>query len=70
MSCCVVYEATLRSGSRQGIAGDLDYRSDRQIEIPTGTVAGRVQFDQIEREEQQTPFLNGLFDFGSDPTPG
>jgi hypothetical protein len=27
-------------------------------------VAGRVQFDQIQREQRQPPLLNGLFDFG------
>jgi cytoskeletal protein CcmA (bactofilin family) len=54
----------LSLGPNTRIAGDLDYRSERQAEIPSGTVSGRVQFTPVEREEQQPPLLNGLFDFG------
>jgi cytoskeletal protein CcmA (bactofilin family) len=55
---------TLSLGPNTRIAGDLEYRSERQAEIPSGTVAGRVQYDPSEREPQQAPLLNGLFDFG------
>jgi hypothetical protein len=51
-------------GPNTRIAGDLEYRSDRQADIPGGTVAGRVQYDPIEQRQQQAPLLNGLFDFG------
>src|SRR5207244_10044268 len=37
---------------------------ERQTEIPSGTVAGQVQYHLVEREAQQAPLLNGLFDFG------
>jgi cytoskeletal protein CcmA (bactofilin family) len=46
------------------IAGDLDYRSDREAVIPGGAVAGRVRYTPIEREARREPVLNGLFDFG------
>jgi cytoskeletal protein CcmA (bactofilin family) len=55
---------TLSLGPTTRIAGDLEYRSENQAEIPSGTVAGRVQYDPIERQPRQAPLLNGLFDFG------
>jgi cytoskeletal protein CcmA (bactofilin family) len=55
---------TLSLGPSTRIAGDLEYRSESQAEIPSGTVAGRVQYDPIQREARQAPLLNGLFDFG------
>src|SRR5437660_3498589 len=55
---------TLSLGPSTRIAGDLEYRSETQAEIPSGTVAGRVQYDPIQREARQAPLLNGLFDFG------
>jgi cytoskeletal protein CcmA (bactofilin family) len=55
---------TLSVAPSASIAGDLEYRSEHQADIPSGTVAGRVQFDQIQPEQRQAPVLNGLFDFG------
>jgi cytoskeletal protein CcmA (bactofilin family) len=55
----------LSLGPNTRIAGDLNYRSDSQAEIPSGTVSGQVQFTPIERQQRQAPVLNGLFDFGS-----
>ena len=55
---------TLSLGPSTRIAGDLEYHSESQAEIPGGTVAGRVQYDPIQREARQAPVLNGLFDFG------
>ena len=46
------------------IGGNLEYHSERQAEIPSGTVAGQVKFDQVEPRQRQAPILNGLFDFG------
>ncbi len=54
----------LSMGPNTRVAGDLEYHSERQAEIPSGAVAGRVQFDPIQREARQAPVLNGLFDFG------
>jgi cytoskeletal protein CcmA (bactofilin family) len=61
----LAWAETLSLGPNTRIAGDLEYRSERQAAIPPGTVAGRVQYDPIEREPRQAPLLNGLFDFGS-----
>jgi cytoskeletal protein CcmA (bactofilin family)/uncharacterized Tic20 family protein len=60
----VVWAQNLSFGPNTRIAGDLEYYSERQIETPSGTVAGRVQYHQIEQQERQAPLLNGLFDFG------
>jgi cytoskeletal protein CcmA (bactofilin family) len=60
----LIWAKNLSIGPNTRIAGDLAYRSETQAEIPSGSVAGRVQFDPIEREQPQTPLLNGLFDFG------
>jgi cytoskeletal protein CcmA (bactofilin family) len=60
----LAWAETLSLGPNTRIAGDLEYRSDRQAEIPNGAVAGRVQFAPIERATRQAPLLNGLFDFG------
>ena len=60
----LVWANNLSLGPNTRIAGDLEYRSDHQADIPNGAVAGRVQFDQIEQRQQQAPVLNGLFDFG------
>jgi cytoskeletal protein CcmA (bactofilin family) len=60
----LAWATTLSLGPNTHIAGDLDYRSDHQAEIPNGTVAGRVQYQPIERQQRQEPLLNGLFDFG------
>ena len=60
----LVWANNLSLGPNTRIAGDLEYRSDHQADIPSGAVAGRVQFDQIEQRQQQAPVLNGLFDFG------
>jgi cytoskeletal protein CcmA (bactofilin family) len=54
----------LSIGPNTRIAGNVEYHSEHQADIPDGTVAGQVQFDQIQREQPQTPLLNGLFDFG------
>src|SRR6266516_3416472 len=51
-------------GPNTRVAGDLEYQSESQAESPSGAVAGRVQYDPIERQERQAPLLNGLFDFG------
>jgi cytoskeletal protein CcmA (bactofilin family) len=51
-------------GPNTRIAGDLDYRSEREAVVPGGAVAGRVQFTPIERRQRQEPILNGLFGFG------
>jgi cytoskeletal protein CcmA (bactofilin family)/uncharacterized Tic20 family protein len=56
--------SALSIGPNTRIAGNLEYHADRQADIPSGTVAGRVQYDPIQREQQQAPLLNGLFDFG------
>jgi cytoskeletal protein CcmA (bactofilin family) len=56
--------STLSMGPNTRIAGNLEYHSERQADIPSATVAGRVQYDPIQREPQQAPLLNGLFDFG------
>ncbi|HEX8966799.1 MAG TPA: polymer-forming cytoskeletal protein [Chloroflexota bacterium] len=55
---------TLSLGPNTRIAGDLAYRSERQADIPSGTVAGRVQYDPVERQARSEPVLNGLFDLG------
>ena len=60
----LVWANNLSLGPNTRIAGDLEYRSDHQADVPSGAVAGRVQFDQIEQRQQQAPLLNGLFDFG------
>jgi cytoskeletal protein CcmA (bactofilin family) len=60
----LAWAETLSLGPNTHIAGDLEYRSERQAAIPNGAVAGRVQYDPIEREQRQAPLLNGLFDFG------
>jgi hypothetical protein len=52
---------TLSLGPTRRIAGDLEYHSEHQADIPYGTVAGRVQFDQVQPEQRQAPLLNGLF---------
>jgi hypothetical protein len=60
----LAWAQTLSLGPNTSIAGDLEYHSERQADIPNGTVAGRVQYDPVERQQQQAPLLNGLFDFG------
>jgi cytoskeletal protein CcmA (bactofilin family) len=60
----LAWAQTLSLGPNTRIAGDLDYRSEREVQIPSGSVAGRVQFTQIERRQRQEPVLNGLFGFG------
>ena len=60
----LAWAQTLSIGPSTRIAGNLEYHSEHQAEIPSGTVAGRVQFDQIQRQQRQEPLLNGLFDFG------
>jgi len=60
----LAWARTLSLGPNTRIASDLEYHSESQAEIPSGTVAGQVQFDQIQREQRQAPLLNGLFDFG------
>ena len=60
----LAWAETLSLGPNTRIAGDLEYRSDRQADIPSGTVAGRVRYTPIEREARREPVLNGLFDFG------
>jgi len=60
----LVWANNLSLGPNTRIAGDLEYRSDPPADVPSGAVAGRVQFDQIEQRQQQAPVLNGLFDFG------
>lgn len=61
----LAWAETLSLGPSTRIAGDLDYRSEREAAVPGGTVGGRVQFTQIEREERREPILNGLVSFGS-----
>jgi cytoskeletal protein CcmA (bactofilin family) len=60
----LAWAQTLSIGPNTRIAGNLEYHSEQPAQIPDGTVAGRVQFDQVERPQRQTPLLNGLFDFG------
>ena len=60
----LVWAKNLSIGPNTRIAGDLVYHSESRAEIPNGAVAGRVQYDPIQREQPQTPLLNGLFDFG------
>jgi cytoskeletal protein CcmA (bactofilin family) len=60
----LVWSNNLSLAPNARIAGDLEYRSDHQAQIPNGTVAGTVKFDQVEQRQQQAPLLNGLFDFG------
>jgi len=60
----LVWSNNLSLAPNARIAADLEYRSDHQAQIPSGTVAGRVQFDQVEQRQRQAPLLNGLFDFG------
>jgi cytoskeletal protein CcmA (bactofilin family) len=54
----------LAVGPNTRIGGNLDYYSEQQVQVPSGAVAGQVQFRPIEREERQRPVFNGLFDFG------
>ena len=61
----LLWAERLSLGPNTRIAGDLNYRSDTEAEIPSGAVAGRVQYQPIERATRQEPLLNGLFDFGS-----
>jgi cytoskeletal protein CcmA (bactofilin family) len=60
----LAWAETLSLGPNTRIAGDLEYRSERQADIPSGAVAGRVRYTPIEREARREPVLNGLFDFG------
>jgi cytoskeletal protein CcmA (bactofilin family) len=60
----LAWAENLSLGPNTRIAGDLDYRSERQAAVPSGVVAGQVQFRPIEREQRREPVLNGLFDFG------
>src|SRR5207302_10254221 len=60
----LVWAQNLSLGPNTRIAGDLDYYAESQVETPSGTVAGRVQYHQVQREQRQPPLLNGLFDFG------
>jgi len=60
----VAWAQNLSLGTNARIGGDLEYYSERQVDTPSGTVAGRVQYHQVERQERQAPLLNGLFDFG------
>ena len=61
----LAWAETLSLGPNTRIAGDLEYRSEREAVVPSGAVAGRVQYTQIEREQRQEPILNGLVSFGS-----
>jgi cytoskeletal protein CcmA (bactofilin family) len=51
------------------IAGRLSYRSEDQVSVPNGTVAGGVQFQQAERRDRERErnarrdFFAGLFGF-------
>jgi cytoskeletal protein CcmA (bactofilin family) len=51
------------------VAGRLDYRSEDQVSVPSGTVAGGVQFQQAERRDRERErnegrdFFAGLFGF-------
>jgi cytoskeletal protein CcmA (bactofilin family) len=60
----VAWAQNLSLGPNARLGGDLEYYSERQVDTPSGTVAGRVQYHQVERQERQAPLLNGLFDFG------
>jgi cytoskeletal protein CcmA (bactofilin family) len=55
---------TLSLGPSTRIGGNLEYYSERQLDVPGGTVGGIVQYHQVQREQRQAPLLNGLFDFG------
>jgi cytoskeletal protein CcmA (bactofilin family) len=61
----LAWAETLSLGPNTRIAGDLEYRSEREVAVSGGVVGGRVQFTPIEREERQEPLLNGLLSFGS-----
>jgi len=61
----LAWAQTLSLGPNTRIAGDLEYRSENQAELPAGTVAGQVHYVAIQRQQQQAPLLNGLFDFGA-----
>ncbi|MGH2368719.1 MAG: hypothetical protein ACRDI2_11030 [Chloroflexota bacterium] len=52
-------------GPNTRIAGDLRSRCDREAQLPSGAVAGRVEDTPIERSERPEPVLNGLVSFGS-----
>jgi hypothetical protein len=60
----LAWAQTLAIAPNTRIAGNLEYHSEQQVDIPSGTVAGQVKFDQVQRQQRQTPVLNGLFDFG------
>jgi len=60
----VTWAQTLSLGPNTRIAGDLEYYSEAQAAISSGTVAGQVRYHPVERESRQAPLLNGLFDFG------
>jgi len=60
----IVWAQNLSLGPSTRIAGDLEYYSERQVALPSGTIAGQVQYHLVEREQRQPPLLNGLFDFG------
>ncbi|HEY3059691.1 MAG TPA: polymer-forming cytoskeletal protein [Chloroflexota bacterium] len=61
----VAWAENLSLGPNARLAGDLEYYSERQIQTPSGAVAGTVQYHPVQREARQAPVLNGLFDFGS-----
>ena len=61
----LAWATTLAIGPNTRIASNLEYHSEQPAAIPSGTVAGQVQFDQVVRQQQQTPLLNGVFDFGA-----
>jgi hypothetical protein len=60
----LIWAERLSFGPNTRIARDLVYRSERPADVPSGAVGGRVQFDPIERDQEQPQVLNGLFDFG------
>jgi cytoskeletal protein CcmA (bactofilin family)/uncharacterized Tic20 family protein len=60
----LAWAQNLSLGPNTRIAGDLDYYSERQAAISSGTVAGEVQYHPVEAQARQEPLLNGLFDFG------
>ena len=61
----LAWAENLSLGPNTRIAGDLQYRSDSEANVPSGAVGGRVQYTPIERRERQEPILNGLVSFGS-----
>ena len=57
---------TLSVAPTARLAGNLNYQAKQEASLPTGAVAGAVQFTPTpQKAPQPAPVLNGLFDLGA-----